>query len=78
MTIDIITPSEKLFSGSAKQINLPGSDGSFEILENHAPIVATLAAGNVVIVEDQNQQQTFEITGGVVEQSANKVIVLVE
>ncbi|MBO4778683.1 MAG: ATP synthase F1 subunit epsilon [Bacteroidales bacterium] len=78
MTIDIITPSEKLFSGSAKQINLPGSDGSFEILENHAPIVATLAAGNVVIVDDQNQQQTFEITGGVVEQSANKVIVLVE
>ena len=78
MTIDIITPSEKLFSGSAKQINLPGSDGSFEILENHAPIVATLDAGNVVIVDDQNQQQTFEITGGVVEQSANKVIVLVE
>ena len=78
MTIDIITPSEKLFSGSAKQINLLGSDGSFEILENHAPIVATLAAGNVVIVDDQNQQQTFEITGGVVEQSANKVIVLVE
>ena len=78
MTIDIITPSEKLFSGSAKQINLPGSDGSFEILENHAPIVATLAAGNVVIVDDQNQQQTFEITGGVVEQSANKVSVLVE
>ena len=78
MTIDIITPSEKLFSGSAKQINLPGSDGSFEILENHAPIVATLAAGNVVIVDDQNQQQTFEISGGVVEQSANKVSVLVE
>ncbi|MBR5434826.1 MAG: ATP synthase F1 subunit epsilon [Bacteroidales bacterium] len=78
MTIDIITPSEKLFSGSAKQINLPGSNGSFEILENHAPIVATLAAGNVVIVDEQNQQQTFEITGGVVEQSANKVIVLVE
>ena len=78
MTIDIITPSEKLFSGSAKQINLSGSDGSFEILENHAPIVATLAAGNVVIVDDQNQQQTFEITGGVVEQSANKVFVLVE
>ncbi len=78
MTIDIITPSEKLFSGSAKQINLPGSNGSFELLENHAPIVATLAAGNVVIVDDANQQQTFEITGGVVEQSANKVIVLVE
>lgn len=78
MTIDIITPTEKLFSGSAKRINLPGSNGSFELLENHAPIVATLAAGNVLIADEQNQEQTFAISGGVVEQSANKVIVLVE
>ena len=60
MTIDIITPTEKLFSGTAKRINLPGSKGSFEILENHAPIVSTLAAGNVVIVDEQNQEQTFD------------------
>ncbi|MCQ2606895.1 MAG: ATP synthase F1 subunit epsilon [Bacteroidales bacterium] len=78
MTIDIITPTEKLYSGTAKEINLPGSNGSFGMLENHAPIVATLAAGTITIVDDQNQQQTFEIGGGVVEQSANKVIVLVE
>lgn len=78
MTIDIITPTEKLFSGEAKRINLPGSNGSFEMLENHAPIVATLTAGQVVIVDEQNQPQTFDISGGVVEQSANKVIVLVE
>ena len=57
---------------------LPGSKGSFEILENHAPIVSTLAAGNVVIVDEQNQEQTFAVTGGVVEQVQNKVIVLVE
>ena len=78
MTIDIITPTEKLVSGTAKRINLPGSKGSFEILENHAPIVSTLAAGNVVIVDEQNQEQTFAVTGGVVEQVQNKVIVLVE
>ncbi|MCQ2959012.1 MAG: F0F1 ATP synthase subunit epsilon [Bacteroidales bacterium] len=78
MTIDIITPTASLFSGEAKQINLPGSNGSFELLENHAPIVATLASGNIVIVDSQNQKQTFEISGGVVEQSANKVNVLVE
>ncbi len=78
MTIDIITPTEKLFSGTAKEINLPGSNGSFGMLENHAPIVATLSAGTITIVDEENQQQTFEIGGGVVEQSANKVIVLVE
>ena len=48
------------------------------MLENHAPIVATLAAGNVIVVDDKNEQKSFEISGGVVEQSANKVIVLVE
>ncbi|MCQ2607157.1 MAG: ATP synthase F1 subunit epsilon [Bacteroidales bacterium] len=78
MTIDIITPTEKLFSGTAKEINLPGSNGSFGMLEHHAPIVATLSAGTITIVDNDNQTQTFEIGGGVVEQSANKVIVLVE
>jgi len=78
MTVDIITPTEKLFSGTVKQINLPGSNGSFEILENHAPIVSTLAPGEIVIVDNDNQRQSFTVTGGVIEQSANKVIVLVE
>ena len=78
MTIDIITPTKKLFSGNAKLIKLPGRNGSFEMLENHAPIVVTLAAGNVIVVDDHDERKSFEITGGVVEQSANKVIVLVE
>ena len=78
MTIDIITPTTKLFSGNAKLINLPGSNGSFEILENHAPIVATLVAGTVIVVDNEDQRNSFEISGGVVEQSDNKVIVLVE
>ena len=78
MTIDIITPTTKLYSGNAKLINLPGSNGSFEMLENHAPIVATLVAGNVIVVDNEDQRKSFEITGGVVEQSGNKVIVLVE
>lgn len=78
MTIDIITPTTKLYSGNAKLINLPGSNGSFEMLEHHAPIVATLVAGNVIVVDNEDQRKSFEISGGVVEQSANKVIVLVE
>lgn len=78
MTIDIITPTTKLFSSNAKLINLPGSNGSFEILENHAPIVATLVAGTVIVVDNEDQRNSFEISGGVVEQSDNKVIVLVE
>ena len=78
MNIEIITPTESLFSGEIKRVNLPGSNGAFEMLENHAPIISTLQKGKVVILDDQGKEHTFDIEGGVVEQSLNKVIVLVE
>ncbi len=78
MNIEIITPTESLFSGEIKRVNLPGSNGSFEMLENHAPIISTLQKGKVLILDDQGKEHAFDIEGGVVEQSLNKVIVLVE
>jgi F-type H+-transporting ATPase subunit epsilon len=78
MTLEIITPDKKLFSGEVKVIQLPGSEGSFELLNNHAPIVSTLSIGKIRIVTEQNKEQSFEIGGGVVEMNNNKVIILAE
>lgn len=78
MFLEIITPDKQLYSGEVKQVNLPGSDGSFEILENHAPIISTLAAGIVKLVDQSGGQSTFDIKGGVIEQSGNKIIILAE
>ena len=39
MQVDLITPDKKAFSGEASSVLLPGTDGYFEILENHAPLV---------------------------------------
>lgn len=78
MIIEIITPDKKLFSGEVKVVQLPGSNGSFELLNNHAPIVSTLAAGKVRIVTDQNKELSFEIGGVVLEMNGNKVIILAE
>jgi F-type H+-transporting ATPase subunit epsilon len=78
MEIEIITPSAPLFSGNAVQINLPGSNGSFELLENHAPIISTLQKGIITLVDTSGKKHTFEIPGGVIEQSQHKVIVLVD
>jgi len=78
MIIDIITPTNSLFTGEIKRVNLPGSNGSFEMLESHAPIIATLQKGKIVICDIQDKEHSFEIEGGVVEQSSNKVIVLVD
>ncbi len=78
MQLDIITPEKNLYSGEVEMINLPGSDGSFGVLKDHAPIVSTLKAGQVKVVEASKEEKVFEINGGVVEVNSNKVIVLAE
>ena len=75
MTLEILSPEKLIFKGVAESIQLPGKDGSFGILENHAPIIATLKKG-VVKVSNEEQETEFEIKGGVVEVVKNKVIVL--
>ena len=78
MLVDIITPDKELFSGDILSIELPGSDGSFEILNNHAPIIATLSGGKINIALENGKKQSFEVNGGVVETQNNKIIVLVD
>jgi len=57
-------------------VKLPGVDGSFEILKNHAPLISTLEKGKIKIIEENNELKFFEINDGVVEVQNNKVIVL--
>jgi F-type H+-transporting ATPase subunit epsilon len=77
MQVEILSPDEKLFEGEADQIQLPGQDGSFGVLNNHAPIIAGLQEGTVSLRSAEGEK-TFEIKGGVVEVLKNKVIVLAE
>lgn len=78
MKLEIITPEKKLFEGSVKSAVFPGSEGSFGIMGNHAPMIATLKAGKVELVEDNNNRISFDIKGGVLEVQKNNVIVLAE
>jgi F-type H+-transporting ATPase subunit epsilon len=77
MTVDILTPSANLFSGEASYVGLPGSDGSLGIMNNHAALVTTLQAGQVV-VRTKEGDQTFDVQGGSVEVLNNVVTVLAE
>ena len=77
MKLEIISPDKKLFEGEVKSVSLPGSDGSLGILNNHAPMISALKAGNVKVT-DNHGVQNFPINGGVVEVLKNKVIVLAE
>lgn len=78
MKLEIVTPDKKLFEGDAKSLTVPGSEGSLGILDNHAPMIASLKKGTVKITDTASQVQKFEIKGGVVEVLKNKVIVLAE
>lgn len=79
MTLEILTPEKKLYSGDVYGIQMPGVSGSFEVLEKHAPLIGALKAGRLKVIRDkQNHYTYFDIQGGFVEVLNNKVTVLVE
>ena len=77
MVLEIVTPDSKVFDGEIVSITLPGIEGSFQILNNHAPVVSALGNGKLV-VETQSETIDFNLDGGVIEMNNNKVIVLAE
>jgi len=79
MQVEIITPDKELFKGDAVLVQLPGIDGSFEILNNHAPLISALKGGAVKIKKNkESKEEFFEINGGMIEVLNNKVLVLAE
>jgi F-type H+-transporting ATPase subunit epsilon len=76
--IEIISPDKKIYSGKINLVQVPGSKGSFEVLNNHAPIVSTLEKGTIRLVPEHEPEEFFEIEGGIIEVKKNKIIVLVE
>jgi len=93
MILEIVSPESKLFQGEVTSVSLPGVDGSFQILNHHAPIVATLKSGDIKIAAPgfkfdkeiaakftkiNEQTYTLKIDSGTIEMKDNKVIVLVD
>ncbi|TXK45898.1 ATP synthase F1 subunit epsilon [Pontibacter qinzhouensis] len=77
MYLEIITPDKKVFAGEVDAAQFPGTKGSFEVLDMHAPLISTLEKGRVRITTKQGQE-FFTVEGGVVEVLNNKIIVLAE
>ena len=78
MKITVTKPDSTLYEGEAKLAQLPGSGGIFEILNNHAPIIASLTSGTLRIVDSEGQEQTFSIRGGIVKSQQNDLLILVQ
>jgi F-type H+-transporting ATPase subunit epsilon len=77
MTLEILTPEKKLYSGESSSVILPGVDGSFQLLDRHAPLISALGKGKIEYKEGK-ETRSIEIKSGFVECLKNKVIVLVE
>ena len=75
MEVQIISPDKMLFNGEATLVVVPCTDGQIGILNNHAPLVSSLVKG-VVKVKNEDKEEFYDIPGGVVEGSSNKVTVL--
>lgn len=78
MTLEILTPEKKVFSGNVYGVQLPGITGFFEILDKHAPLVGALGNGTLKILKTKNDFQKFNIQSGFVEVLDNKTTVLIE
>jgi F-type H+-transporting ATPase subunit epsilon len=79
MKVEIITPDAVIFSGeNVRLVQLPGIDGSFEIMNDHAPLISVLKKGFVKVVTKEENPNFYPINGGVIEVLNNKVLVLAE
>ena len=76
MTVEILTLEKILLSIEAKAVVVPGKNGYFEMLDNHAPIVSLLDAGIIKVTNNNNEVQEIKISFGSVEMSNNKVTIL--
>ena len=78
MYLEIVTPDQRVFGGEATAVTFPGLDGSFQVLNNHAPLIGVLQAGPIVVQPAGGAAVTYRGDGGVVEVLNNQVIVLAE
>lgn len=77
MFLEIVTPSKKVFEGEVNIVTFPGTDGSFQVMNDHAPLISTLKEGTLTY-KGKEGETDVDITGGVVEVLHNKVVVLAD
>lgn len=78
MQLIVLSPEKELFSGEIKSILLPGIEGKFQILNNHAPLVAALTSGEVEVKKENGEKFSYQIDQGIIEVVDNQVSLLVE
>ena len=79
MNVSIISPEEEIYNGSAEMVVVPGEDGDFAAMYDHAPLITYLRPGKLEIIEDEQKNKlAFFVKGGFVKVKDNQCIVMVD
>jgi len=92
MYLEIVSPEATLFAGEVTSVTVPGVNGKFQMLTDHAPIVSLLQAGDVKVEGDITIDEAYQdkfskddtgkivlaITSGTIEMKDNRIIVLAD
>ncbi len=78
LTLEIITPNKISFNGEVQSVTIPGTEGSFQVLKNHAPLMSTFEIGEVKVVLPDGNEKRFATGGGTAEVLNNHVLVLAD
>jgi len=78
MKLEIVTPLGVIYDDEVKQVTLPGSEGEFGVLPEHASLVSLLDAGVVVIETKDNKEISVAINSGYVKVEENKTLCIVD
>lgn len=76
MTLEVITPEKPVYKGEVVLVQLPGAMGSFEIMHNHAPLMAILEKGRLKVIDEERNKFFIDIESGVVEVRDNHIMVI--
>jgi F-type H+-transporting ATPase subunit epsilon len=74
---DLVTPDKVLFSGPVDQVDVPGAEGDFGVLAGHAPLVATLKPG-VLVVHEGGKHHRLVVMGGFAEVNPQGLTILAD
>lgn len=77
MTLKIISAKEIAFEGSATSVTLPGAMGAFTVLDRHATLISTLAPGTIVYKDQNGEEHSIEVPGGLADIDNNVVSVCI-
>ncbi|MFZ2324041.1 MAG: F0F1 ATP synthase subunit epsilon [Ignavibacteriaceae bacterium] len=78
LNLDIVTPSKSVFKGEIKSITVPGTEGGFQVLKNHAPIVSTFDIGMIKVELLDSKVNYYSTAGGTIEVLDNEIVVLAD